>query len=162
MCLASGITTEAIAAEGGDSPAKGAWTCRSKKIAPVRRTAFSTSERTSIAVPLVPDDRARKADNQITSISACADALYVLPLEVGAQRSERRALTMQVGRGGWHGISGSSEVRAGCTDRREPRSVERAQHGGESSILDRDCRLENGRRVQAASGPAADTKDAVL
>src|SRR6185437_3704693 len=68
MCLASGITTEAIAAEGGDSPAKGAWTCRSKKIAPVRRTAFSTSERTSIAVALVPDDRARKADNQHISM----------------------------------------------------------------------------------------------
>src|SRR6185312_10992071 len=106
--------------------------------------------------------RTIEQEKQITSISACADALYVLPLEVGAQRSERRALTMQVGRGGWHGISGSSEVRAGCTDRREPRGVERAQHGGESSILDRDCRLENGRRVQAASGPAADTQDAVL
>src|SRR6185312_15727451 len=51
-CCASGMTMEAIAAEGGDSPTQGAWRCRSKKIAPVRRTAFSTSERTSIVAHL--------------------------------------------------------------------------------------------------------------
>ena len=54
---------EAMAVEGGDLPTHGAWRCRSKKMAPVKCTAFSTSERTSIAgVSPVSDDRARKAD----------------------------------------------------------------------------------------------------
>src|ERR1700761_514379 len=48
-CSAFGMTIEAIAADGGDSPTQGAWRCRSKKIAPVRRTVLSTSDRTSIA-----------------------------------------------------------------------------------------------------------------
>src|SRR6185312_614997 len=48
-CSAAGMTMAAIAAEGGDSPTHGAWRCRSKKTAPVRRTALSTSDRTSIA-----------------------------------------------------------------------------------------------------------------
>src|SRR6478735_11895898 len=64
-CSASGITSEAMAADCGDSPPHGACRCRSKDMAPVKCTAFSTSERTSIATRLpVSDDRARKADKR--------------------------------------------------------------------------------------------------
>src|SRR4029079_6834179 len=63
-CSAARISREAMAAEGGDSPTHGAWRCRSKNTAPVKRTALSTSERTSIAARLsASDDRARTAES---------------------------------------------------------------------------------------------------
>ena len=60
-----------------------------------------------------------------------------------------------------HGINGG-QGRALCADGCEPCRAERAKYGGKPRILDRDCRLANGRRIQAAPGPAADTADAVL
>src|ERR1700736_2121345 len=47
-CSASGITEPAIADAPGDWPTQGVWNSMSKKMAPVNRTARSTSDKTSI------------------------------------------------------------------------------------------------------------------
>src|SRR4029453_10994047 len=121
-CSASGMTAEAIAAECGDSPTQGAWRCRSKKIAPVRCTVFSTSERTSITACLpVSDDRARKADNPAYRCTLTYHTSYALEVITPTPKSDE-APTLKAGietRRGYDGISGDGKPRTGCANRLE-------------------------------------------
>src|SRR6478752_7311916 len=88
-CSASGMSVAAMAAECRDSPTQGAWRCLSKKMAPVRRTAFSTSERTSIvACLLISDERARKADNSAYQ-PARTHGTNIAALEISSHEPER-------------------------------------------------------------------------